>query len=158
MTKKRKLSPQEANRLAVHMQVVRIKLIQHALKYSFNGQSTLWGQPVDESTLEREKAILTDLYRIKTIYETAIYHRLPYLPSNGSRVEKIKEHYETQSGTIAFVEVKQSSHGASVVNHMMSKKTIKRAIKKKQQSSKRKTKQHGNKKEGGTIKTTSSRR
>lgn len=140
MTKQRRLTAQEANRLAIQLQVVRINILDFALKYSFGGKSHLWGQVVDRNTLEREKAKLTELYRVKLIHETNVKN-LPYLPSNGSKVEKIKEHYLAQDGTVGFVEVKDSSHGPSVVNHLMSKRTIKRMIRKKISSSNKKAKQ-----------------
>lgn len=136
MTKQRKLSAQEANRLAIQLQVLRIKVLEFTLNYSFKGKCYLWGQEVDRHTLTREKVKLSELYRVKTIHETTI-RNLPYLPSGGSRVDKIKEHYLADEGTIGFVEVKDSSHGASVINHLWSKRTIKKRIKKKLQKSKK---------------------
>ena len=144
MTNTRKLTAQEANRLAVQLQVLRIKVLEFALKYTFKGKSTLWGQEVDRHTLTRERVKLQELYRVKTIHETTI-RNLPYLPSGGSKVDKIKEHYLTEDGTIGFVEVKDSSHGPSVVNHLMSKRAIKRQIRKKISSTNKKLKQMGTK-------------
>lgn len=142
MTKQRKLSAQESNRLAVQMQVLRIKLIEFARKYAFNGKSTLWGQELDEYTLQRERAKLAELDRVQVIHETAAYRNLPYFPSGGGgTVKKIKERYLKAEGTIAFIEVKESSHGQSVTNHLQKKKTIKRRIKHKQSSTNRKIKQ-----------------
>lgn len=152
MKKPRKLSAQEANRLAVQMQVLRIKLIEFSLRYTFNGKSFLFDSETDKTTLLRAKFRLTELYRVKTIHESAAYRDLPYLPAlHGSIVEKIKEHYLIENGTIGFVEVKESSHGPSVVNHLWSKRTIKRRITKKL-----KTKQNGKQKKNGQ-KTTSRR-
>ncbi|HYD91621.1 MAG TPA: hypothetical protein VEA37_09070, partial [Flavobacterium sp.] len=106
----------------------------------------LWGQVVDQHTLVRERAKLAELYRIKGIYETRKYRELPYIAGHGGKVSKIKEHYLVDEGTIGFVEVRESSHGRSVVNHLWNKRTIKRMIKNKQSSSKRKSKSNGNKK------------
>ena len=103
------------------------------------------GYDGDQPRIQREKALLTELYRVKTIFETVAYRDLPYFASNGGGKEKIKEHYLQDEGTIGFVEVKQNSHGKSVVNHLWSKRTIKRAIRKKLSSSKRKSKTHGTK-------------
>ena len=44
--KQRKLSAQESNRLAVQLQVLRIKLMEFALRYTFDGKSSLWGMTV----------------------------------------------------------------------------------------------------------------
>ena len=93
MTEKRKLTAQENNRLLVQMQVLKVKLVEFSMKFSFNDRFTLWGQEVDEHSLTREKLKLAELYRVKTIYETAAYRKLPYFPSNGTGVKKVKEHY-----------------------------------------------------------------
>ena len=146
MAKPRKLSPQESNRLAVLMQLAKINFIKTALGYVFNGKSTLWGQEVDTGILKREQLKLVELHRIKEIHETTAYKKLPYIASGGSNTEKIKEHYLKGEGVVGFVEVKENSHGQSVVNHLLSKRTIKRMIKKSQQSSKLKQKQMATKK------------
>lgn len=146
MTSKRNLSAREANRLAVQMQYLRVKLVEFTLRFSFNGKSVLWGQQVDENTLAREKAILAELYRLRGVYESKKYNELPYLNCGRSEVKKIKEHYSKKDGTIAFLEVKESSHGKSVSNHLSNKKTVKRRLKKKQSSLNKKLKTMATKK------------
>lgn len=133
------LSAAEDNRLAIELQIIKIKTIECALQYSFNGESHLWGNVIRQSDLSKAKNDLELLYRKKSIYESQEYKQkhLPYFNSPGSIVDKIKTHFNNH-GTIEFIEVKRTTTGDAVVTHLKTKSSIKKQIKKKQMATKKK--------------------
>lgn len=139
--KTRKLSPKQANRLDIEQQLIEIKLLENALSYEFNGKSRLRGQPIDHGHLVRAQERLKELDRVRGVYESPEYQKkqLPYLPGAGtSRVTKVKAHYDEQDGELLFFEVKPSSSGRIVVEHVSTKSHIKGRIKQKQMATKKK--------------------
>lgn len=136
----KELSARDMNRLQIDQQILKIRLIENALTYRFNGKSKLFGNLVDETTLSQAKLDLVELDRLQQIYDGDKYEKLPYFSSNGSRVDSVKDHYDKDDGSLAFIEVKQMSSGKFVVNHKHSKSFIKKQIKQKQMATKAKTK------------------
>lgn len=155
---KKKLTPKETNRLLIEHQVIKIRLLENALKYEdFHGNSILFGATVDETDLIRAKEKLKELDRIRGVYESKEYKekKLPYLQSLGSETEKIKSHYDLDDGNLLFLELKQGSTSKTVNNHIVSKSHILSQIKQKQMATKKKAKapkKKAVKRDGPTLK------
>lgn len=132
------LTPAQSNKLQLEQQLIKISLIENALMYTFNGESRLHGLVVDSSTLKRAKNDLNELIRVQDIHNGGGYKKLEYFNSPGSRVDKVKDHFDKDDGTLSFIEVKQSSSGKFVVNHKQSKSSILKQIKQKQMATKKK--------------------
>lgn len=135
-----KLTPQQANRLAISQQMVRIKMLEQALEYvDPRGNHILFGQLVGPSDLVQARHYLVELDRKRSIYESDAYQkkRLPYLPSAGFNVDKVKAHFDAMDGELLFFEVKPSTSGKSVVMHQESKSHINSRIKAKQMATKK---------------------
>lgn len=134
-----KLTPQQSNRLAISQQLGKIKLLENALEYiDVRGNSILFGRPVGNEDLVQARNFLVELDRKRSVYESDAYQKkeLPYLSSNGSGTEKIKDHFS--DGELIFFEVKPSTSGKSVKRHQESKSHIKSRIKQNQMAQKKK--------------------
>lgn len=127
MSTKKQLTARKANKLAVELQVVLIKALTIALKFSFNGKSMLWGKEVGEHDLAEAKNKLVLLDRQKELYESDKYAKLPYLPSNGTGVNKHKAHFAS-SGIVNFLEVTDATKGAGAERHLNSKQVVTKQI------------------------------
>lgn len=133
---KKELTPKESNRLQIEQQILKIRMLENALEYSYKGESYLCGQRVYASTLAQAKNELAELDRLRGVYEQK---KLPYFNSPGSLTEKIKDHYEND-GNIVFTEFKNGSTGKRVQVHIKSIGRISKQIKKQQMAQKKKVK------------------
>lgn len=138
----KKLNPSEANRLKMDLLVVKIKAAETALKYIFNGKSTLWGQVIDQGYLERLRLQLVELDRVQQVYDSGRAQDLPYLPSGGSVTEKLTDHFDAD-GRYAFTELRPGQSGKTVATHTFSKSFIKQQIKNRNMATKKKAAKKG---------------
>lgn len=127
----KELTPRKANKLALEMQVVLVKALEIALRYTFNGRSMLWGKEVASSDLAAAKNRMWELDRHQQIHVSGKYKELPYLPSNGSatapNTEKLAAHLTT-TGQIKFLEATDSTRSGSVKRHVGTKQLLKKRI------------------------------
>lgn len=139
IVKPKQLTAKESNRLAIEQQLIEIRLIENALNFQFKNESRLRGKVVSEGDLIRAKNELTELDRVRSIYESEAYGKklLPYLPSNGSITEKVKAHFDELDGELLFIEVKPSTNGRIVTEHVQTKSHIKKSIKQKLMATKK---------------------
>jgi hypothetical protein len=143
----KELTPQENNRFCIEMQTVLVKALQIALQHTYKGKHLLWGKEVDNSNLQRAKNDLTEMDRVRGLYERGI-DKLPYLPTHGGKETQMKakvnkegeltvknKAYKTnahlaEGGTIEFVEAKSGAGSEGIKRHVNSKGTILKQIKK----------------------------
>ena len=138
---KKKLTPQQTNRLLIEQQIIKIRLLENALLYQdARNNSILFGQTVDASDLTRAKEQLKELDRIRGVYESKDYKekKLPYLSSLNC-TQQMKDHYDEEDGNLLFVELKSQAGGKTLANHLESKSHINSRIKKKQMATKKKS-------------------
>lgn len=131
----KELTAEQANKLAMEQQVIKVRVIENALTYSFRGKSMLWGSEVTAATLAKAQNELAELDRLR--YQYTRKDKLPYFNSPGSLQEKIKDHFDND-GTMVFVEMIPSSTGKKVKVHLEALGTIKKQIKQKQMATKKK--------------------
>jgi hypothetical protein len=122
------LTPSQANRVEMDMLLVKIRCAEQALRFTFNGKSTLWGLVINSDYVSRLKAQLWELDRKQQIYDSDKLNNMQYLPSGRSVVDKIKDHF-ADDDRYAFTEVRQGQSGKMVVTHTHSKSFINKQIK-----------------------------
>lgn len=149
-TMAKELTARKANKLALELQVILIRALTVALRYTFGGVSRLWGKVVDETDLQQAKNRLKELDRLQGIYDSEKYKQLPYLPSSitgarnvhrlrkqedgteqlvrsGKNTATVKAHFKT-SGVVNFLEVKQNTRGKAVAGHLNTKQFTKKQL------------------------------
>jgi len=155
----RQLTQSESIRLAIEQHIIKIKSIENALMYEYKGESWLWGSKVDQSTLTRAKNDLANLDRQRAVVD-GDKSKLPYMSGAGNSLgDKITDHFEKDSGNLAFVEMSNGATGQRAKVHLTASGTINKQIKKKIMATKKKAakkaapkKKAAAKREGPTLK------